>query len=144
LTDEDGGGETGETLLVVESVSAGMVEGGIGVEKDGEEGGVERGGLEVEGGDGRAADGAGGTVVEGTLETLCAEGVLAGDDGARLEEELVADVAGELLLDVLVLGEEGLDVCEGDVVCAVGGCSAEGTGDGVAGALGVTADERGR
>jgi len=110
------------------------------------EGGVERGGLEVEGGHRRATDGTGGTVVERTLETLCAEGVLAGDDCAGVEEELVADVAGELLLKelVVVLGVEGDDIGEGDVVPAVRGGCAEGTGIVVCSALGVAAEEGGR
>jgi hypothetical protein len=113
------------------------------VEDDGEEGGVERGGLEVEGGDGGAADGAGGIVVEGALETLCAEGVLAGDEGGGLVEELVADVAGELMLKVSAGGGEGEDVGEGDVVASVGGGCTAGTGGGVVRTLGVAADEGG-
>jgi len=69
--------------------------------------------------EGGSADGAGMRMVEGALETLCAEGVLAGR-GDWLEEELVADVAGELVLEGLVV--VGEDVGEDDIgggVCCV-------------------------
>ena len=67
--------------------------------------------MKVKGGNRETTNGTGRIVVERTEQTICTEGVLTRHEGSGIVEELIANVAGEVILEVSVTCiDEGYDV----------------------------------